>query len=155
MLRGFVRMPWRDKLALAVAWVLLACAAALLHLVPFRQIARWLGRPTGASDYVPPVDARQAHRAALVGRAVARAARIAPFRADCLPQALAAAWMCRLLDVPFAVHLGARLGEARAFEAHAWTLAGDVAVTGGKPSSEHALLASFLSPKTGQPDLSA
>ena len=155
MLRGFVRMPWRDKAALILAWVLLGCAAALLHLVPFKRIAGWLGTPTGTSSYVPAASPRQASRAMLVGRAIARAVRIAPFRADCLPQALAAAWMCRVLSVPFAVHIGARLDEARSFEAHAWTIVGDVAVTGGRQSSEHAILASFLSPRAGQPDLSS
>lgn len=148
-------MPWRDKVALATAWVLLGGAAALLHLAPFKRIVGWLGRPAGTGSDAPGLDAEQARRAMFVRRAIARAVRIAPFRADCLPQALVATWMCSLLGVPFAVHIGARLDEARAVEAHAWTIAGDVAVTGGAPSGEHAILASFLSAEVRQPDVSS
>src|SRR5271169_908867 len=72
-----------------------------------------------------------------------------PLRSDCLPQALAAATLCRWLMVPVALHLGVRRetkGQAlRPLEAHAWVTAGPVAVTGGDGFESFVAVACFLS----------
>jgi hypothetical protein len=77
------------------------------------------------------------------------AARVSPLRSDCLPQALAAAMLCRWLMAPVALHLGVRRetkGQAlRPLEAHAWVTAGPVAVSGGDGFESLVAVACFLS----------
>jgi hypothetical protein len=145
MLRGFVRMPIAEKLLLAAAWIVIGLFAAALHIVPFRRLARMLGEPIGAVGCIPLADQKQVKRARLVRRAILRAARIAPFRADCLPQALTAAVLCRLLGVPISIHLGVRReDDLNGFAAHAWTCVGPEAVTGGHSFSAYTPVTCFL-----------
>lgn len=137
-------MPAADKGLLFLAWPLFGICALVLKLVAFRRLAPILGEAIGPVGCVPLVSAEQENRARAVRRAVRRAARIAPWRNDCLPQALAGAVLCRLLSVPVSTHLGVRLGGARPFEAHAWTCSGQVAVTGGEGFREWTPVQCFL-----------
>lgn len=145
--RAFGQMPLGDKLAIAPAWLLIGAASALILLIPFARLAPLLGRPLGATSLTPLIDARQKARARFVQRAIARAAALAPFRADCLPQALAGALLCRWLKVPAATHLGVQLGDADAsagLRAHAWVDAGEVRVTGGRGIGRFTVVACFV-----------
>lgn len=145
MIGGFTRMPVKDKALLLVAWCLLGLAAALLRVLPFRRLAPLLGIPIGAVAWVPIADKAQIARARMVRRAILRAARIAPFRSDCLPQALAAALLCRMLKVPASIHLGVRLsGERNQMAAHAWVCSGPEAVTGGRSFGTYTSVACFM-----------
>jgi hypothetical protein len=65
----------------------------------------------------------------LIGRAIGRAARNVPFRAVCLQQAFAALLMLRRRGLPATVQLGL-LREGSELRAHAWSLCGEVPVTG-------------------------
>jgi hypothetical protein len=129
-------MPLSDKLALALAWPLLGLASVLLRMLAFRRVAPLLGTQIGAVGCVPLADDRQESRARMVRRAVRRAARISPWRNDCLPQALAGAVFCRALGLPVTTHLGVRLNGSKPLEAHAWTCCGRVPVTGGEGFSQ-------------------
>jgi hypothetical protein len=138
-------MGWREWLMAIGAWVLIALASLLLRLVHFRHLAGLLGRPLGAVACVPLIDGREEARAVLVHRAVSRAVQISPWRADCLPQALAAAVLCRFLRVPAAVHFGVALPKGERMSAHAWAVSGPIAVTGGASFREFTAVACFAS----------
>ncbi|MDO8875884.1 MAG: lasso peptide biosynthesis B2 protein, partial [Pseudolabrys sp.] len=112
LLRRFAQVDGhRRALAIeAVAWLLLARLA--LIVVPFPRLAKRLG------TFVAPGEARRAQarnqvsrlqmdQAAEVGWAVTRAARYVPFRAVCLPQAIAARIMLKRRGVASVLHFGA------------------------------------------------
>ncbi|HUD86327.1 MAG TPA: lasso peptide biosynthesis B2 protein, partial [Xanthobacteraceae bacterium] len=95
LLLRFRQIDNRRRALLAEAVVGLLVARLALIFVPFPRLARRLG------TFVPPSDARvaavrtattpdEAQRAEEIGWAVTRAARYVPFRAVCLPQAMAA-----------------------------------------------------------------
>jgi hypothetical protein len=132
-----------------VALALLLAAAIQLRLSPTGSLLRAMGQSVGAVACAPLVDAREEARARLVRRSIRRAARVSPLRSDCLPQALAAATLCRWLTVPAALHLGVRRetkGQGRRqLEAHAWVTAGRVAVSGGDGFDSFVAVACFLS----------
>ena len=132
LFRSFWQIPIADKLCFLAGWLFLGLAAVLIRMVKVKRFTPLLSRSHGLGCEVPPVDARQETRARMVKRAIRRAVIAAPFRADCLPQALAGALLCRTLRVPFSAHLGVKLSEDKAIEAHAWLNAGSVAVTGGR-----------------------
>lgn len=147
LIAAFVRLPVHDMAALVAAWALLGCAAATLRLFAFRRLAPLLGRALGPSASIPVADARQTGRARLIRRSVLRAARVAPFRSDCLPQSLAGAVLCRALRVPATVFLGVRLDDGPSgMAAHAWLCAGPVAVTGGQSFDRFTVVAAFALP---------
>lgn len=146
MIGAFIAMPWRDKLTLLAAWLLIGVLALGLRLFGFRPIARLLGTPAGTNAFIPLISDHQARRARLVMRAVRRAARIAPSRSDCLPQVLTGAVLCRLLGVPTTAFLGVRLAASPAITAHAWLCAGPVPVTGGSSFGDYAVTLCFAAP---------
>jgi len=134
-LRRFVQVGGRRRALLveALSWLLLARLS--LIIIPFRHVGRYLGTFVRASDrrVVEGQSDRswtETQLAAEIGWAVTRAARYAPFRAVCLPQAMAARFMLKRRGVESVLHLGVRKGIDKPFEAHAWLDAAGVQVTG-------------------------
>jgi hypothetical protein len=144
------RQAEAGKRALAVealAW--LAIARLGLLVVPFPRLARLIG------DFMSPDDPRVARalagaspeRAALaatIGQIVTEAARAAPFRAVCLPQALAARAMLARRGVASVLYFGAARGEHKPFDAHAWLDAAGVEVTGYPVAHDFTKIACFV-----------
>lgn len=77
----------------------------------------------------PALDGRQQRLVELVAFAVPRIAARAPWRADCLVQALAARRWLERAGVATELCIGVR--KETGFEAHAWLKVGDAVVTGG------------------------
>lgn len=138
---GQVSGQHRALVVEAVAWLLLARLA--LVCLPFPRIARRLGR------FVPPAEARaveaqatpsreQAQLAQQVGWAVTRSARYLPFKAVCLPQAMAARAMLKRRGVASTLHFGAAKGTDMPIDTHAWLYAAGVEVTGYPVADEFA-----------------
>lgn len=135
LLRRFSRIDNRRRLLAVEAVECLVAARLALVLVPFPRLADWLG------TLVPPTDPRalrvaseasprDASIAREMGWAVTRAARHVPFRAVCLPQAMAAQFMLRRRGVMSVMRFGAGRGAEKSLEAHAWLDAAGVEVTG-------------------------
>lgn len=129
------QVDWCQRGLLAEATARLITARIRLAVSPFRKVAPTLG------NFVPPTDPRiaerrapaapdQAHIARQVGWAVASAARHVPFKAVCLPQAMAAHAMLKRRGIASAVHFGARKNDEKPIDAHAWLDAAGVEVTG-------------------------
>lgn len=129
------QIDWRARGLLLEAAGLLLGARLRLAVQPFRRVASTLG------TFVPPADARIAERRAPgpeeqariareVSWAVTRAARHVPFKAVCLPQAMAAHRMLARRGIVSAVHFGARRSDEKPIDAHAWVDAAGVEVTG-------------------------
>jgi len=127
---------------------LLAARLALIF-VPFPRLARRLG------TFVAPNDARvqaaqlaqsaqQAQLAQEIGWAVTRSARYVPFKAVCLPQAMAARVMLKRRGVASTLHFGAAKGKDKPLDAHAWLDAAGVEVTGYPVAREFAEIACFV-----------
>lgn len=137
----------RRLIAEAAGWLLLARLA--LVFVPFPVIARRLGA------FVPPTDPRVAAAAAAadaadaalareISWAVTRGAAHVPFKAVCLPQAMAARIMLRRRGIASVMHFGAAIGRDKPLDAHAWLDAAGVKVTGYPVAREFAEIACFV-----------
>ena len=139
-----------SKKAMAVeALVLLAIARLALVVIPFPRLARLIG------TFVLPQDPRvalahagaapvQAELATTIGRIVLLAANAAPFRAVCLPQALAARAMLSRRGIASVLSFGAARGDDKLFETHAWLDAAGVEVTGYPVANDFTRIACFV-----------
>jgi hypothetical protein len=133
------------------ALIELLLAKVSLQLIPFRRLAGRLGAALPAGEGVvrlaaEPVSAEAAGLAADVRWAVIGMAHYAPFKAVCLPQALAAKSMLRRRGVASLLHLGVARDpdQAAKLEAHAWLQAAGVKVTGYPIAHRFTEVASFL-----------
>ncbi len=102
----------------------LAVARALLWLTPLRRVKRMLNGRAAATA--------QRARAREIGRAVRRAARHAPWKCECLTQAVAGKMMLARRRIEAAVVIGVHKDEDRVFHSHAWLASGDLTLTGGE-----------------------
>lgn len=127
---------WSDDRLLLEAAARLFVARVMIALLPFRTIARRLGRQGSES----PRD--ETHSAApRIRWAIAAISRRAPWRCQCLEQAVAAKMMLRARRIPSTLYLGVEPGaEAKA---HAWLRSGSLFVTGGDASGRFAVLSTF------------
>ena len=149
LLLRFGQVDNRRRALLAEAVACLLTARLALVFVPFPRLARRLG------TFVPPTDARvaaaqtatgqdQVQRAGEIGWAVTHAARYVPFKAVCLPQAMAARVMLKRRGVNSVMHFGAAKGQDKPLDAHAWLDAAGVEVTGYPVAENFAEIACFV-----------
>ena len=149
LLRRFGQISNRRRALLAEAAAYLLAARLALIFIPFPRLARRLG------TFVPPTDPRvlqtktiaadgQARLAEDIGWAVTRAARYLPFKAVCLPQAMAARVMLKRRGVESVMHFGAARGTEKPLDAHAWLDAAGVEVTGYPVAENFAEIACFV-----------
>lgn len=120
------RLEWRIEAGAA-----LALATFLIALVPLRLWAGSLGNLGSfpQSDNEPSPE--QFCQARLVSRSVRATACLVPFRAACLPQAMAARWMMARRGIPSRIVLGLHAADENDREFHAWVMCGDQCVLGG------------------------
>jgi hypothetical protein len=139
----------RQRALLVEAVACLLAARLGLIFIPFPRLARRIG------NFVPPTDARvvtsqaapapdQARLAKDIGWAVTRAARYVPFKAVCLPQAMAARVMLKRRGVKSVMHFGAAKGTDKPLNAHAWLDAAGIEVTGYPVAQNFAEIACFV-----------
>ena len=136
----------RDRMFLFEAVTRLALARLSLIFVPFNVLAARLGavtppaRDTSVATLLP---AAQQEVVLKVGWAVTRAARYIPFRAVCLPQAVAAKAMLKRRGIASVMHFGvAKTPEE--LKAHAWLDAGRIEVTGYPVEARFVEVARFV-----------
>jgi hypothetical protein len=146
-LRRFAQVDRRRRALVVEAVIYLLLARLALIFVPFPRLARRLG------VFVPPSDPRalaarthsaQAALAEEIGWAVTRSARYVPFKAVCLPQAMAARVMLKRRGVESVMHFGAARGQEKPLDAHAWLDAAGVEVTGYPVAESSAEIACFV-----------
>lgn len=119
-------MGWQDWAdILRAAWHLAKARRALGRLNPrsFRQ-----GQSQGPASLPRTIAAPQLNR---ISRAIGRAARVVPWRSDCLVQAEAGRRWIAAMGGAAEIRLGARKGPDGQLDAHAWLLCGGRVVTGG------------------------
>jgi hypothetical protein len=148
-LRRFGQVDGGQRVLVVEAVACLLAARLALIFVPFPRQARRLG------TFVPPSDPRAARArgggaegqkrlAEEIGWAVTRSARYVPFKAVCLPQAMAAQVMLKRRGVDSALHFGAAKGKDKPLDAHAWLDAAGVEVTGYPVAEEFTEVACFV-----------
>jgi hypothetical protein len=137
----FCQIDNRRRALVVEAVACLFAARLTLIFIPFPRLAQRLG------IFVPPVDlyatqaksgtmSNQAKLAEEIGWAVTRSARYMPFKAVCLPQAMAARVMLKRRGVASVMHFGAAKGQEKPLDAHAWLDAAGIEVT-GYPAAEN------------------
>lgn len=86
----------------------------------------------------------QLQHALLTRRSIALAVRFTPWKSTCLTQALVAGFWCRYYQIPYVFFIGLNKNSAPLEkDAHAWVVAGPIAITGGYSLSTHHVISSY------------
>lgn len=130
------RLLSRDGAQVAEAIAYLALARVAVLALPFRVLTRRLGVRHAETPAIAGADPASRR----VAWAIAAAARRAPWRSECLEQAIAAKAMLRRRGIASTLYLGMARDPVAA---HAWLRVGDTNVTGGPDVARYAVVASF------------
>ncbi|WP_371998949.1 lasso peptide biosynthesis B2 protein (plasmid) [Tistrella mobilis] len=151
---------WIQRLLVIEAAFCLALAVTSVKLIPFRRLAAWSSRRPEGARLMPPdttdlnvlradPDWRQSWR---IGRLVAVAARKVPFKAVCLPQALAGQSMLRRRGVPVEIVYGVKRDtETGGIAAHAWLEYRGCGFLGQEVAPDHTEIARFPADRARRP----
>jgi hypothetical protein len=121
----FRAMPYADRQLLVEAAILLGVSRLLLLSIPFRLLAPLLSHNIRCSRKSPDLPPNRKVRWAVI-----TAARNVPFRAVCLPQAMAAKFMLARRGYPSILHLGVGKNGASNLMGHAWLESSSTIVVG-------------------------
>lgn len=130
-----------------LVWLMLGIARLLVLVVPFRRLAPLLGNSLPLLPVSIPVSQGQAQVARHWAGVIRSASRWTPWLSNCFAQALVACWLMRWYRVPCLLCFGLRRQDGE-LQAHAWVMAGPVAVSGGNGFTEYALVGCFMSART-------
>ena len=141
-LRSFLRAPMTSKVMALEAALLLLVARLLVLYVPLRHWRRRLttAEPASSPEPLPFLAWR-------IARIIRRTAAWVPFKAVCLPQAMAGQWMLRWRRIPSRLTFGARQQPDETAETglqfHAWLSVGGKCILGGQELGTYTALPPF------------
>jgi len=135
-------LPPQERRALIEAMISLVFARMLL-LIPFRWLARMLGRlERGLDPSAAVLGADERDEALAVRRAVLRVAERLPWKSSCLVRAFAARVMLRRRHLPSVIQFGVGRTPLE-YAAHAWVRCGEIDVVGAETATNFAPIAAF------------
>ena len=135
-------LPPQERWTLIEAMLSLLLARMSL-LIPFRWLARLLGRlEPGIDRSIPVLSADERYAALAVRRAVLRVAERLPWQSTCLVRAVAARIMLRRRHLPSVLQFGVGR-KPRELSAHAWVRCGEIDVVGTESAGDFAPIAAF------------
>lgn len=147
ILRRFFLLSGGRRLLVVEAVLWLGLSRIALLFVPFRVLVARFGAltPSAKADAGRQscLSNEQSALVLAVGWSVTRAARYVPFRAVCLPQAIAAQVMLNRRRIASVMHFGVAKIPDEGLAAHAWLDASSIEVTGYPVGPEFVEVARF------------
>lgn len=141
-IRKFLTLTGREReLFLEAAFWMSIFRAAIL-ILPFKMIARRLGRHMCESN-ITFVDAEARKEVIAVSRALQTMARNLPWKCTCLVQGAAGKRMLGLRRIPATLYLGSAKDDRQKLIAHAWLRSADVVVTGSAEKDRFTVVSFF------------
>lgn len=151
-IRSAWRLPLREKTWLLLVFPLSGAIRAALLCLPFRLVARYLGKHHGNRLLSPLADAGQIGLARRIARLSERASRHTPWKSECLVQAIMVKTLLSHYRIPYAIHLGVahpaagKAGPGEGLKAHAWVVVGPRVVAGAQGHQAYTVVSTFVNP---------
>jgi len=140
----FWRMPAQEKKLFFVNLCLLGIARVAILFLPYQKLHSYCGKGCQMLVASTLLSSQQLPQAQLLRRAIALAVRYAPWKSSCLTQALVAGFWCRYYRIPYILFIGLNHNSKPSEkDAHAWVMAGPIAVTGGQGLNTHQVISSY------------
>lgn len=138
------QLSWREWRVLVEAGGWLAAARLAVWFMPFRRLAKGLGKKMAES---PTTETEvQRSSAFLISWAVQGLGQRLPWMSQCLVQALAATWMLQRRCIPSTFYFGLAKDPSKQLKAHAWVRSGTLVLTGARVRDQFKVVATFSTP---------
>ena len=141
------QLSWREWRVLVEAGGWLAAARLAVWFMPFRRLAKGLGKKMAES---PTTETEvQRSSAILISWAVQGLGQRLPWMSQCLVQALAATWMLQRRCIPSTFYFGLAKDPSKQLKAHAWVRSGTLVLTGAQGRDQFKAVATFAASGLG------
>lgn len=120
---GYFRRSGEERRVFIVSLFLLPTLALAMNRVGFKRLRGWLEARTSPEFVTPTPETTE--RARQIAKMVNLAARLSPYKANCLKRSLALWWLLRRRHIDSELKIGVRKGK-NGLEAHAWVEIGGV-----------------------------
>jgi hypothetical protein len=140
-------LSWAEWRILFEAGAMLVAARLVVWFVPFRRLAKGLGKTMVES----PVAETEIQRslATPIGWAVRELGRRLPWMSQCLVQAVAATWMLQRRRIPSTLYFGVAKDSGKQIKAHAWVRCGTLVLSGAGGLDQYKVVATFAAAGPG------
>jgi len=117
----------------------------MIILFPYRWISPYFGRHLQMQVSSTLISAKQREQALKIRRNIQLAVKYTPWDSSCLTQAMVAKFWCQYHHIPYMFFIGFEKKSAKPLgqEAHAWVIAGPIAITGGYAFNTHQVVLSY------------
>ena len=140
-------LSWKEWRLVFEAGGYLFAARLAVWFIPFRHLAKRLGKKMGES---PTSETERQHsEASLIGWAVRGLAQRLPWMKQCLVQAVAATWMLQRRRIPSTLYFGLAKDPNNQLKAHAWVRSGTLVLTGAQGRDHYKVVATFAASDLG------
>ncbi len=137
------RRTREEKRLFLEAFLLLGIARFVVKTMPFRWLAKTIGRHQHESETM--IGESDGLRSTRIGRAVCSASGNTPWESVCLPQAITAQWMLKRRQIPATLYLGVtkEKTDRKKLKAHAWLRCGNTILTGAAGHRDFTVVSTF------------
>jgi hypothetical protein len=144
LIAQLLHLSWKEWRLVVEAGGCLLAARLAVWFIPFRHLAKGLGKKMGESPTTQTE--RQRSEASLIGWAVRGLAQRLPWMKQCLVQAVAATWMLQRRRIPSTLYFGLAKDPSKQLKAHAWVRCGTLVLTGAHGRNQFKVVATFATP---------
>lgn len=144
-IRHFFHLSRKQKKLFFLNWFFCGVARGVVCVIPFKRLYPYLGQHCQMLNASTLLSPGQIQTAIALGQSIRLAAKYTPWDSSCLTQALVARFWCRWYKIPCFLFIGVPKTRRRPSDsvAHAWVMAGPIAMTGGDNHSTHTVVSSF------------
>lgn len=140
---------WRNlprfvRYRVPATWLLLGVARLLVLVMPFKKMAPMLGQKSlhASTALLLP---EQLPQARYIKQLIRVSSNYCPWNANCFAQAIVAIWWFGWYRLPYTLYFGLTKHSQHQMSAHAWVVAGPVAVTGAYSFDQYTVVGIYNS----------
>lgn len=127
-IKSFYRMPFKLKIVVIEAFLLMAISRFSILFIPFRRVAAFMGKPM--RETADLVESELMIVAKQIAWLIEKISRYTPWESKCLVKALTGQIMLKKRKISCTLYLGIKKNKANALSAHAWLRCGNVIILG-------------------------
>ncbi len=141
-IRTFLEITFKQFIFINIC--LLAMAKMAQLLLSYKRLRPYLGKNYQMLITSTLLSAKHLQQAILIQRAIKSAVRYTPWKSTCLNQAMVASFWCRYYKIPYVFFIGLnKNSKPSQKDAHAWLMAGPIAITGGYSLNTHQVISTY------------
>lgn len=142
---AFWRTTYANKKIFIISFFLCGIFSIVIRFVSYKQISIYFGNYCQRLIASTLISKEQLQQARLIQHLIILVEQYTPWNTTCLAKALVARFWCKYYDISYMFFIGLAIKESSLsmHDAHAWIMAGPIALSGSQCFDTHHIIASY------------